>query len=98
MLRCPRCSAAFVDFDGCLALTCYRCRGAFCGLCLMDCGADAHQHVQSCNSHHGYFMTALDWEAFQKKRRLKALKAYLDTDVPQNLREKVRDRVSVHLA
>jgi len=34
-LACPRCGQAFVDFDGCLALTCRRvsCGCAFCGLC-----------------------------------------------------------------
>jgi len=49
-LRCPRpnCRAAFVDFDGCFALTCGRCRAGFCGWCLADCGADAHGHVARC--------------------------------------------------
>ena len=34
-LSCPRCGQAFVDFSGCLALTCGRagCGCGFCGLC-----------------------------------------------------------------
>lgn len=48
--HCPRCQAAFVDFDGCLALTCAKasCKCAFCAICLEDCGADAHAHVGRC--------------------------------------------------
>ena len=48
--RCPRCKAAFGDFDGCFALSCGRCGAAFCGWCLRDCGEDAHPHVRTCGS------------------------------------------------
>jgi hypothetical protein len=49
-LRCPRCSNVFDDaYDGCDALTCDRCGAGFCGLCLQDCGDDAHKHVASAN-------------------------------------------------
>ena len=49
----PRSNIAFsfnlrrymVDFDGCFALNCSRCRAAFCAYCLADCGKDAHMHV-----------------------------------------------------
>lgn len=46
-LACPRCSQAFVDFNGCMALTCSRagCGCGFCALCQEDCGGDAHGHV-----------------------------------------------------
>jgi len=46
-LSCPRCSQAFVDFSGCMALTCSRagCGCGFCALCQADCGNDAHSHV-----------------------------------------------------
>ena len=46
-LACPRCGQAFVDFSGCLALTCSRqgCGTGFCALCQEDCGGDAHPHV-----------------------------------------------------
>ncbi|KAK3283858.1 hypothetical protein CYMTET_8463 [Cymbomonas tetramitiformis] len=45
--RCPRagCQAAWYSFDGCNAVKCYRCNGAFCPFCLEDCGEDAHNHV-----------------------------------------------------
>ncbi|KAL6041728.1 Ankyrin repeat and protein kinase domain-containing protein 1 [Balamuthia mandrillaris] len=47
-LQCPRCRQAFVDFDGCFALTCSRCHAGLCGWCLQDCGGDAHCHVAGC--------------------------------------------------
>ena len=51
-LHCPRCKAAFIDFDGCMALSCSRdaCGAKFCAVCLRDCAgdADAHEHVRSC--------------------------------------------------
>eukprot|EP00599_Poterioochromonas_sp_BG-1_P007046 CAMPEP_0173142332 /NCGR_PEP_ID=MMETSP1105-20130129/6029_1 /TAXON_ID=2985 /ORGANISM="Ochromonas sp., Strain BG-1" /LENGTH=1951 /DNA_ID=CAMNT_0014055711 /DNA_START=962 /DNA_END=6817 /DNA_ORIENTATION=- len=50
-LKCPRCRQAFVDFDGCFALTCTKrgCGAAFCAWCLADCGTDAHSHVAHCH-------------------------------------------------
>jgi hypothetical protein len=49
-LHCPRqtCKAVYIDFDGCCALTCGRCKCGFCAWCLKDCGADAHAHVAGC--------------------------------------------------
>lgn len=49
-LHCPRCMTAFLDFDGCLALSCARagCGCGFCGVCLKDCGGDAHGHLGTC--------------------------------------------------
>ena len=46
-LACPRCGQAFIDFNGCMALTCSRvgCGCGFCALCQEDCGGDAHPHV-----------------------------------------------------
>lgn len=45
VLKCPNCATAFIDFDGCLALTCENCKAGFCALCLENCG-DAHNHLQ----------------------------------------------------
>ena len=47
-LQCPRCSQAFIDWNGCVALTCAAagCGCGFCGWCLADCGEDAHHHIQ----------------------------------------------------
>lgn len=50
-LRCPRCRAAFADFVGCDALTCEACGGAFCAICLKDCGTDAHSHLREVQFH-----------------------------------------------
>ena len=35
-LACPRCGQAFLDYNGCVALTCSRagCGAGFCGFCL----------------------------------------------------------------
>ena len=46
-LKCPRCKAVFLDFNGCMALNCSAagCGCGFCAWCLQDCGQDAHQHV-----------------------------------------------------
>lgn len=46
-LKCPRCKAAFYDYDGCNALRCGlpECRAGFCAICLQDCGQDAHAHI-----------------------------------------------------
>jgi hypothetical protein len=45
---CPRCRAAFLDFEGCMAVKCSQCSAAFCAVCTTDCGADAHEHVRNC--------------------------------------------------
>ena len=50
-LRCPRCRAAFADFVGCDALACEACGGAFCAICLKDCGTDAHGHLRGVRFH-----------------------------------------------
>ena len=44
-LQCPRCNAAFLDFNGCFALTCHRCRCGFCAYCLADCGNDVSKNT-----------------------------------------------------
>ncbi|GBG24677.1 Membrane-associated guanylate kinase, WW and PDZ domain-containing protein 1 [Hondaea fermentalgiana] len=51
-LKCPRNGHPFFDFDGCLALTCTRCRPQcyFCAWCLKDCGQFSHSHVMRCQA------------------------------------------------
>jgi hypothetical protein len=46
--RCPKCKAAFVDWDGCIALHCSRCMAGFCAVCLKHCKFDAHSHCSQC--------------------------------------------------
>lgn len=47
-LTCPRCSQAFVDFEGCMALTCSRA-GCGCGFC-----AICQKVLSLCNPIHCY--------------------------------------------
>ena len=47
-LRCPNpsCGMAFVDFTGCMALQCSRCKAGICGKCFKQFGKNAHPHIQ----------------------------------------------------
>eukprot|EP00041_Stephanoeca_diplocostata_P031446 m.979467 g.979467 ORF g.979467 m.979467 type:complete len:431 (-) comp23961_c0_seq53:2783-4075(-) len=81
-LRCPRCSTAFVDFDGCLALTCCKntCRCGFCAWCLVDCGDDAHAHVPRCPERppgDNLFGRKKDFDEHHRKRKARALQTYM---------------------
>jgi RNA polymerase subunit RPABC4/transcription elongation factor Spt4 len=53
--RCPSCLKAFLDFDGCFALTCSPngCNAVFCAWCEELCAVDAHPHVASCKYGNG---------------------------------------------
>lgn len=64
-LKCPRCKAAFHDYDGCNALKCGApgCNAGFCAICLKDCGNDAHQHIYTV--HKGQIF---DKGAFERSR------------------------------
>ncbi|GMH87984.1 hypothetical protein TrST_g12273 [Triparma strigata] len=85
-LKCPRadCRAAFVDFEGCLALKCSSCNCGFCACCLEDCGTDAHSHVASCKAcvdagtHGRYYGEEGAFERAQLKRRKKLVKELLE--------------------
>lgn len=48
-MKCPRCNTVFYDYDGYNALRCGSgdCGAAFCAICLLDCGQDAHVHARS---------------------------------------------------
>jgi hypothetical protein len=88
LLRCPnpKCRRAFVDFNGCAALTCRGARGeagcgaSFCGFCLVDCGDDkhAHKHVANCplNPSKDVFPSREVWERAQQLRRRELLQSY----------------------
>lgn len=52
---CPHCNTAFMDFSGCLELTCVNedCKKHFCGVCLHkheNADTDAHRAVDLCMS------------------------------------------------
>ncbi|CAE7565953.1 PIX13 [Symbiodinium natans] len=94
-LRCPRCQQAFVDFDGCCALTCSRagCGCGFCGFCLQDCGRNAHAHVRRCglNPRQDYFVSEEQFREIQKCRRTRLVQAYLAELEPETRERLLRD-------
>jgi hypothetical protein len=71
-LRCPRCKLAFLDYEGCAALTCAAstCKAGFCAMCLKDCGADAHPHVPRCpENRSGMYVPAAVFKEHHRKRQ-----------------------------
>jgi hypothetical protein len=75
-LHCPRCGAAYVDFEGCFALSCARCAAAFCAWCCADCGGDAHAHVAACG---GLWGDKAALRRAHAARATRELRAYLRT-------------------
>ena len=82
-MACPRCSRAFLGFDGCFALKCSAfvkddpnscCQ--FCAYCLKDCGQDAHPHVLNniCPGNKGLFGSQEDFEDSHRSRRERLLR------------------------
>eukprot|EP00808_Paulinella_micropora_P003486 g25834.t1 len=98
-LKCPRphCRRAFLDFDGCFALTCGGCGCGFCALCLQDCGHDAHAHVANCNVNtapgRDVFSTRATFEQAQNARRERLVRGYLRTLESAELQGQVMDAV-----
>mmetsp|Transcript_35864 Transcript_35864/g.83112 ORF Transcript_35864/g.83112 Transcript_35864/m.83112 type:complete len:311 (-) Transcript_35864:240-1172(-) len=98
-LSCPRCGQAFVDFEGCFALTCSRDNAAFCAYCLEDCGSNAHPHVKICrhNPNRGrsgndvYYNDRGAFEAAQSERRVRMLWDYLGKLVPKEREDALED-------
>ena len=85
-LKCPKCQAAFVDFDGCFALTCAGagCGCQFCAWCLKagKDGRSAHLCAAECgrrNGANGYYGTKELFDTFHDKRKRKAAEEYLLT-------------------
>jgi hypothetical protein len=89
-LRCPACSKAFCNFDGCFKCADERghgCGAAFCAFCLHNCGSDAHRHVGQCtlNTSPGRSVCG-SFELFnagQRARRQLLVQQYLLTLEPQ---------------
>jgi hypothetical protein len=88
-LKCPRCQAAFIDWDGCMALTCAACGCGFCGWCLSDCGDDAHRHIErSCpatdtRGDQALFPSKAEYEAAWRTRWRKLLLQHLGKVEPE---------------
>jgi hypothetical protein len=82
--KCPRCKHAFVDFDGCFALTCGNnvCQAGFCAYCFEDCGEDAHRHVANCK------LNPIKGEMFGNLRTLEQVwKTVRQNEIQQLLRK-----------
>mmetsp|Transcript_30659 Transcript_30659/g.86720 ORF Transcript_30659/g.86720 Transcript_30659/m.86720 type:complete len:1056 (-) Transcript_30659:200-3367(-) len=101
-LKCPRCSVAIFDFDGCFAITCARCGAGLCGWCLQDCGKDAHPHVAVCrwNESPGgngiYFAPHALFEKSANRRRSLAVQRYVE-GLDGELRRLVKKRLMPHM-
>uniref|UniRef100_A0A0G4I7D5 RING-type domain-containing protein n=1 Tax=Chromera velia CCMP2878 TaxID=1169474 RepID=A0A0G4I7D5_9ALVE len=87
---CPRCKQQFVDFEGCLALSCSRRQcgagAAFCGWCFADCGRDAHPHVRQCAENPGadpYYASVAEFERHHRTRRERLLREKLSDKRPE---------------
>jgi hypothetical protein len=103
-LGCPRCKTAFVDFDGCFALTCSNnhCGAGFCAWCLKDCGADAHAHVNECPEGTGTFADLGAFNRVHQQRRKRAIQdilRYKSANVQRRVRELIEpDLVDLDIA
>lgn len=97
-LHCPRCMAAFLDFDGCLALKCTapKCACGFCAVCLEDCGVDAHVHVRQCKYTHAQgraHASEDDIPVFQRRWRIDKIREVRIMIQPRTRRcSKLQDR------
>ena len=99
-VRCPHpnCGQAFVDFSGCFALSCSRCRKYFCGWCLSTAANNdaCHTHVRQCASKLSndlFFGSVEEFEESNNRRRRVALRAFLSSlchDLSREVVEAVR--------
>ena len=85
---CPRCDQAFIDFEGCFALSCSRVgcsmpQHGFCAYCLHDANEDAHRHVADCEyniaPNRDVFAKIEVFHEAQRRRCQRLLRAYLAT-------------------
>ncbi|EOD21554.1 hypothetical protein EMIHUDRAFT_240994 [Emiliania huxleyi CCMP1516] len=84
---CPRCGQAFIDFEGCFALSCSRvgCTmppHGFCAYCLHDANGDAHHHVAHCRYNiappgNGVFASIEVYREAERRRCQRMLREYL---------------------
>lgn len=97
---CPSCGAAFIDFNGCFALTCGQCKCGFCGWCLADCQRDAHSHVSRCPHNKnggGYFGKLEQFTTNFRNMATEKVRAYIDADVLPRFQYEVTECTNTHL-
>jgi len=100
---CPHrgCGQAFVDFDGCFALSCSLCRKHFCGWCLAPASDNdsCHAHVRRCSSRKSrdaFFGSLAQFEENNNTRRRASLRVYLSS-LPDDLSKEVVEAVRRNL-
>ena len=83
-LRCPKCSQAYHDFDGCLSLMCSKCKCHFCAKChhLSADSRACHDHVARCAvggklRYGSFFATKDEIFNFQNHMRTQKFKQFL---------------------
>jgi hypothetical protein len=95
VIACPYCKKTFVDFSGCMALTCSACGKGFCGVCMkvhpeQSSLNDAHDSVLVCVNSlpenirqkyglNGYFMNGSYWEPWKERIKVNGINNYLKT-------------------
>ena len=101
-MRCPSCSAAFLDFHGCCALSCSDCPAHFCAWCLAPAadGPANHRHVASCRAKpdgaDAYYPGA-HWQPFLNERRRRVVRdalARLDPELAGEVFDVLRPQIS----
>ncbi len=82
-LRCPHCQAVYVDFSGCMAIQCGRCKGNFCAYCHQKTSTSrgAHEHVRQClmnvTDDGSYYATPEQIHDAQRRYRTWEIKKFL---------------------
>ena len=82
-LRCPHCKAVYVDFSGCMAIQCERCKGNFCAYCHQKTTTSrgAHEHVRQCLMNEtddgSYYATPEQIHDAQRRYRTREIKRFL---------------------
>jgi hypothetical protein len=104
-LKCPWCSSAYADFDGCMALKCSCCLQYFCGKCHLKCASleIAHNHSHTCThggAPIGYFHSTEVINKCQNEMRKLKLLAFLKkkgTNKKEILQLLEKDMNDIHL-
>jgi len=102
-LSCPECGQAYIDFNGCCALKCSRCKCNFCAWCLEASPTTSrnHTHVMNCRvaisyGNTGYFGKNESVAKAEKKLKTQKLQVFWDT-LDKGARRDLLDRVNILL-
>ncbi|CAJ1376515.1 unnamed protein product [Effrenium voratum] len=101
-LKCQACGQAFIDFEGCFALTCSRCKSGMCGWCgksfrNLDL---AHDHVRQClfaPRKHDLYGSQEEFARATRERRMRRLESFL-TSLERSSRQRLLHALLKELA